>query len=55
MGSVGEKVMVLHGGWFEMVENSCLKDLKRRMRLKRTWILVPQVGGGKKRGMNEWR
>jgi len=36
-----------------MVVNNCLKDLEERMRLKRVWKVVLQVG--KKRGINEWR
>jgi len=28
----------------EMVVNSCLEDLDGRMRLKRIWKLVPEVG-----------
>ena len=27
-----------------MVVNSCLEDLKEKMRLKRVWGLAPQVG-----------
>ena len=39
-----EKIVVLHLGQAEMVINSCLEDLGRRIRLKRTWKLVPQAG-----------
>ena len=38
-----EKIKVLDWGRTEMVVNSCL-DLEERMRLKRMWTLVPQVG-----------
>ena len=39
-----EKIVVLDWGRSEMVVNSCLEDLEGRMRLKRMWKLIPQVG-----------
>ena len=42
--------MVLDWGRSEMMVNRCLEDLEGRMRLKRTWRLVPEVE--KKR--NKW-
>jgi len=39
-----EKIMVLKWGQSEMVENSDLEDQEGRMRLKRMWKLIPQVG-----------
>ena len=44
-----EKTMVSDGGRSEMTVNSCLEDLEGRMRLKRMWKFVLQVGVGKKR------
>ena len=39
-----ERFMVLDWGRSEMVMNSCFEDLEGRMRWKRMWKLVPQVG-----------
>ena len=36
--------MVLDWGRSEMVVNGCLEHLEGRMRLKRVWKFVPQVG-----------
>uniref|UniRef100_UPI00358E125B junction-mediating and -regulatory protein-like n=1 Tax=Myxine glutinosa TaxID=7769 RepID=UPI00358E125B len=42
--------MVLDGGRYEMVVNSCLEDVEERMRLTRMWKLVAPVG---KRGKQD--
>ena len=42
--------MSLEGGGYEAVMNSCFKDLKGRVVLKRVWEFVVEVG---KRGMKE--
>ena len=46
-----EKIVVLDGGRYEMVLNSCFEDLEGRVGLKRVWDFVPKVG--KKIGMKE--
>ena len=45
--------MVLDGAWPKMENHNCLEDLEGRMRLKRLWKLVSQVG--KRRGTNDLR
>ena len=44
--------MVLDGGRYEMVVNSCFEDLEGGEGLKRVWEFVPEV---EKIGMKEWR
>ena len=39
-----EKTMVLDLEQSEMLMNGCPEDLERKMRLKRMWKLIPQVG-----------
>ena len=39
-----EMIMVLDCGQSEMVLNSCLEYVEGRMKLKRMWKLIPQVG-----------
>ena len=36
--------MVLDGGRYEMVVNSCFEDLEGRMGLKRVWEFIPKPG-----------
>ena len=44
-----EKMMLLDGGRYEMVVNSCFEDLERGVRVKRVGEFVPEVGKKKKR------